>query len=121
MKPSILIGIVTRNRAEILPKAISSALSQRGCSLRVVVINDASTDKTKDLALKFTEVQWIDWQIRQGHIIGRNYLMNMSGSDYFVSLDDDAWFIQGDEIALAVGYLEQNQKIAAVSFDILSP
>ncbi len=38
-----------------------------------------------------------------------------------MSLDDDAWFLRGDEIAIAVGLLEAHPNIAAVAYDIVSP
>ena len=52
-RPSVLVGIVTRNRAAVLPKAVSSALSQAGCSIKVAVIDDGSTDGTASLAGSF--------------------------------------------------------------------
>ena len=47
--------------------------------------------------------------------------MSSAGADYFVSLDDDAWFLRGDEISIAIDVLEENPRIAAIAFDILSP
>jgi GT2 family glycosyltransferase len=66
-------------------------------------------------------VQWTRWDANQGYVAARNHLMLSSTADYFVSLDDDAWFIEGDEIALAVDLLERDREVAAVAFDILSP
>ena len=37
MKPTVLAGIVMRDRAEVFPKTVESALSQRGCEVRVAV------------------------------------------------------------------------------------
>jgi len=51
----------------------------------------------------------------------RNHMMRLPGADYFVSLDDDAWFLRGDEIAVAVEVLERRPQVAAVAFDVLSP
>jgi GT2 family glycosyltransferase len=121
-KVSVLVGIVTRDRVSILPKAISSVLSQRGPACRVAVLDDGSTDATPQLRTRFPEVQWIRWDTNAGYMAARNHLMKSTADDYFVSLDDDAWFLQGDEIALAVNYLEENKSsVAAVAFDILSP
>lgn len=121
MIPAVLVGIVTWNRAEVLPKAVASALAQTYPNLQVALIDNASTDATNDLAVRFSTVQWIRWQENRGHMAARNYFMAMEGAAYFVSLDDDAWFLQGDEICIAVDYLEQHRQVAAVAFDILSP
>jgi hypothetical protein len=47
--------------------------------------------------------------------------MARDGFEYFVSLDDDAWLMQGDEIKIALKYFSEDPSLAAVAFDILSP
>lgn len=119
--PSVLVGIVTHNRAEILPKAIESAFAQKGCRVRVSVIDDCSTDATPELAQRYPEVEWIRWEPGRGYMAARNQWMLTEGVDYFVSLDDDSWFLREDEIALAVSLMERRPNVAAVAYDILSP
>jgi GT2 family glycosyltransferase len=120
-EPSILVGIVTHNRESILPKAITSALNQRLPNLRLAVLDDGSTDNTGGVRNQFPGVQWTRWENNRGLIAARNCLMQSSTEDYFVSLDDDAWFQGDDEIRIAAEYLERNRGVAAVAFDILSP
>lgn len=117
---SVLVGIVTHNRAAVLPKAIASALKQSYRPLAVAVNDDASSDGTGALAGSFPQVRWQRSDTRQGLIQARNRLMLAADVDYFVSLDDDAWFIDGDEIAVAVDLLDRMPGAAAVAFDILS-
>jgi GT2 family glycosyltransferase len=119
--PSVLIGIVTRNRAQLLRRAIRLALEQDASNTGIAVVDDASTDATSALENDFPTVRWTHWEQSGGLISARNYLMRNCAEDYFVSLDDDAWFIKGDEISLAAQYLEENRSIGAVAFDILSP
>ncbi len=116
-----MIGITTRNRAHILPKAVSSALAQDYPSLQVAVVDDASTDGTPDLCARFPTVQWERHEQPHGIIESRNRLMRTATADYYVSLDDDAWFLRGDEISLAVTRLQAEPAIAGIAFDILSP
>jgi GT2 family glycosyltransferase len=66
-------------------------------------------------------VQWTRSSATQGYMAARNCWMLDARADYFVSLDDDAWFLQGDEVALAMDCLERNPSVAAIAFDILSP
>jgi GT2 family glycosyltransferase len=120
-RASVLVGIATHNRAEILPKAIRSALDQSYKPIRVAVIDDASTDGTPSVRSEFPEIAWERRDGSEGYLRARNHLMLTANEDYYVSLDDDAWFIEGDEIAVAVELLERNKKVAAVAFDILSP
>lgn len=119
--PSVVVGISTLNRAEVVRKAMSSALNQSYKPLRVALIDDASSDHTPRLRDQFPTVTWERADPPIGYVEARNRMMLTAPEDYYVSLDDDAWFMQDDEIALAVEYLERNQNIAAVAFDILSP
>jgi len=120
-RTGVLVGITTRNRAPILPKALASALAQSYPRLQVAVLDDGSTDETPALRAQFPQVQWQRHETSRGIIDSRNELMRSAGADYYVSLDDDAWFLRGDEIALAVARMEEDARIGAIAFDILSP
>jgi GT2 family glycosyltransferase len=121
IRSSVLIGIVTKDRAEILPKSIDSALSQKGGSIKISVIDDGSRDATPEVKHRFRSVEWIRWPDSRGHVAARNYWINIGAEDYFASLDDDAWFIHNDEISEAVAAMEAQPAIGAIAFDILSP
>jgi len=118
---SIVVGIATHNRPDVLRKAIGSALHQSFVPLRVAVIDDASSDETQTLCHDFKSVSWERWEQGRGYVRARNRMMMSAGEDYYVSLDDDSWFVQGDEIAIAVDFLDRHPNVAAVAFDILSP
>lgn len=120
-QPTLLVGITTRNRAHILPKAIRSALSQNCPGVRVAVLDDGSTDDTSRLQAEFPQVQWVRHETSHGIIESRNELMRATDATYYVSLDDDAWFLRDDELALAVARLESDSTVGAIAFDILSP
>jgi len=117
----VLVGIVTRNRYRVLPKAIESALRQRYPRVRVAVLDDGSEDETSQLRSRYPAVSWIRWEESRGYLEARNHLMREDSADFYLSLDDDAWFINEDEVSIAVRHLEMNPKVAAVAFDILSP
>ena len=120
-KPAVLVGIVTHNRARILPKAIQSALGQNYSNLDVAVLDDGSRDETSSLQSDFPAVQWQKWESSRGYLEGRNHLMRTASADYYLSLDDDAWFLERDEVAVAIAYMEGNPRVGGVAFDILSP
>jgi glycosyltransferase involved in cell wall biosynthesis len=117
----ILVGITTHNRAAVLPRAVASALDQSGVQLRVAVHDDGSTDATTTLARGYGEVEWTRSDQPLGLRAVRQRWMQRTDADFFVSLDDDAWFRHGDEIAVALHHLEADPALAAVAFDILSP
>lgn len=117
----VLVGITTRNRAALLPKAIASALAQTYAPLEVAVVDDASTDETPRLAGQFSTVRWVRRDPPLGYRANRNALMHDDRAEFYVSLDDDAWFLRGDEIAVAIARMQANPRLGAIAFDILSP
>ena len=117
----VLIGITTHNRAAILPKAIESALAQDYEDKEVAVFDDASTDGTRELQASFPQVRWYRVEETQGYLPARNQLMSETDADFYFSLDDDAWFIKGDEISLGVKLLNERPEVGALAYDILSP
>jgi GT2 family glycosyltransferase len=117
----VLVGIITKNRENILPKAIQSALDQDYKNKEIAVFDDGSEDGTKSLINRFPNVKWVTSEKSIGIAEARNRLMKESDSDLFLSLDDDAWFMERDEISLAVDFITKNPLTAAIAFDILSP
>jgi GT2 family glycosyltransferase len=120
--PRVLAGITTRNRAAILPKALDSLRRQSYPELRVTVLDDASDDgTTPTLRPLYPEVHWQRHDSARGIIASRNELMRAADAEYYLCLDDDAWFLRGDELALAIARLQAQPEVAAIAFDILSP
>ena len=75
--PFVIVGIVTWNRVEILPKAITSALAQGYPNLQVTIVDNGSKDGTDRLAAHFPTVLWNQWEENRGHMAARNYFMAM--------------------------------------------
>lgn len=121
MNARLLVGIVTHNRSNSIATAICSARVQDFRPLRIAVVDDGSTDETLNIKDEFPEVNWTRWEKNRGLVAARNFLMESASEEYFASLDDDAHFLKGDELSVAVAHLDQNKQVAAVAFDILSP
>lgn len=115
----VCIGITTKNRASIVVKAIDSALSQSYPNKEVVVFNDGSSDETGDLAEKYPQVKWLGRDESIGIVSARNTLMKSTDADLYVSLDDDAWFLRGDEIEIGVEYMDKDPNLGCISYDVL--
>jgi GT2 family glycosyltransferase len=101
--------------------ALDSALAQSAKGVDVAVIDDASTDVTRGLEARYPIVDWKRRPEQRGLMSARNEFMMRAGFDFFVSLDDDAWFVAGDEIEVALEHFKSDPTLAAVAFDIISP
>ena len=58
MSSKVLIGITSKDRYAILPKAINSAISQMYDHKEIAVYDDNSTDATETLAAEYSNVKW---------------------------------------------------------------
>jgi GT2 family glycosyltransferase len=87
----------------------------------VTVFDDASTDETPTLKNKYSEINWIISDTPKGYLYARNLFLEMSDAELFVSLDDDSWFLDKDALKIAIEYLEKNNQIGAIAFEIIGP
>lgn len=117
----ICIGIVAHNRKDLLPIAIESALAQSFADKEVFVFDSGSTDGTPALRLQYPQIRWKRTVENVGYLIARNEMMQSTDADLYCSLDDDAWFMRGDELTAASELFSTQQDLAALAFDILSP
>lgn len=116
----VAIDIITRDRPDILPRAIESALGQDYPFKVVRVLDDASEVSLAGLADRFGNVHWERSGTRMGIPAARNRLMASSVVDLVVGLDDDAWFLEEDAISVAVRAMDADPRIGALAFDVLS-
>ena len=114
----VRIGIITHNRREVLVKAIESAIAQTYEPKEIIVIDDASSDNTIELAEQFPEVEWRRNESNRGYRHGRDTLMMEEGHDAYCSLDDDSWFLNPDDLTKAVEQMESTPKLGAIAFTI---
>jgi len=119
--PGVSVVMAVYNAESWLSEAVESVLGQTFGDFEFVVIDDGSSDETPSLRHEFDSVSWERWEVGQGYVRARNWMMLKANEKYYASLDDDAWFVRGDEIAVAVDFLERHPKAAAVAFDIISP
>lgn len=87
--------ITTHNRLDLLKRAIESVLSQTFQEMECIVVDDASTDGTKEYCEKLEGIRYI--YIPQNESKGGNHARNLgikaAQGQYVAFLDDDdAWF-----------------------------
>ena len=109
MKISILIP--TFNRAQYLPRAVESALSQDYNNIEVIVSDNASTDNTMEVMERFKDNKNFKY-FRNNKNLGmvRNWkkeLDEYSSGDYFIILSDDDYLVDNEYISKAVKLIIQ--------------
>lgn len=88
----ISVIIPTFNRARLVNQAIESVLRQAHEPLEIIVIDDGSTDNTRQLVSRFGNRCRYVHQVNQGPAAARNNGMALAQGDIIALLDsDDIW------------------------------
>ena len=92
VKISVIMPVY--NRAQTLPKAVRSVLSQTLHEIELLCINDGSTDDTvmvlKELAQKDPRIKVLS-QRNAGAGPARNYGLKRAKGEFVAFLDSDEW------------------------------
>jgi len=91
MHPKVSVIIPTYNRANFLRSAIQSVLNQTFKDFEVIVVDDASTDNTRQLIHEFVDdrICYIAHNKNRGGSASRNTGIESSKGKFIAFLDDD--------------------------------
>ena len=95
-RPLISVIVPTFNRADFLPEAVESALSQTEVEVEVIVVDDGSTDHTAAV-IEQKRTHWGNrvryiWQKNSERSVARNHGLEYARGEYVTFLDsDDVW------------------------------
>jgi glycosyltransferase involved in cell wall biosynthesis len=107
MKSKVSVIIPTRNRAELLTRALNSALRQTYPYFEIIIIDDASEDNTAAIVQNFKDerLRYILLKKNMGAAAARNTGIEQAGGEYVAFLDsDDQW--HPEKLAHQVGAME---------------
>jgi glycosyltransferase involved in cell wall biosynthesis len=111
--PLVSVIIPCYNHGRFLQQAIDSVVRQTYIPIEVIVVDDGSTDTTKTVALRNTQVRYV-YQSNQGLSAARNTGISHSTGDYLVFLDADD-LLYSHAIAYNVKMLLNHPEVAFVS------
>jgi len=98
-EPTFTVFIPTYNRAHTLQRALDSISAQSFRDFEVVIVDDGSTDGTRDLVEKWKEkcglpVTYV-WQPNQGKHAAHNQGAELARGSFFITLDSDDMLAPG--------------------------
>lgn len=106
------------NGARVIANAIDSALAQTGVLLRVIVIDDGSTDETAAIAGSYGPRVTVVSQANRGVSGARNTGIAMSQAPYIALLDqDDVWLPR--KLSRQLSLLEAHPMVGLVFTDMV--
>jgi len=111
--PLVTVIIPCFNYGKYLPEAFESIRLQDYPNIEIIVVDDGSTDNTKDITGRNQTARYI-YQINQGLSAARNTGIKNSRGDFIIFLDADDMLLP-DAINTNLYYLKQNEELAFVS------
>lgn len=116
-RPLVSAILPTRNRAQLLSRAIDSILAQEGrgtqFDLDITVIDDASSDDTPEVMRRYPAVRYVRLETQRGPAAARNIGIKSSTGKYVAFQDDDdVWF--PEKLRVQTGALERHPEVGVV-------
>ncbi|MEO8679646.1 MAG: glycosyltransferase family A protein [Vicinamibacterales bacterium] len=114
MNPTVDVIVPCFNYGKLLEACVRSVLTQEGVDVRVLVMDDASTDDTeavgRRLAAADPRVQFRRHAVNQGHIATYNEALAVVIADYVMILSADDLLTPG-ALARATGLMEAHPEV----------
>lgn len=114
-KPLVSVVIATYNMAKYLPLAIRSALAQTYKNLEVFVVDDGSTDNTREAVESFLNDPRVNYIVQEnkGQAAAKNQGVYESSGEYIAFLDaDDMWV--PEKLDLQIPIFSQSKALGVV-------
>ncbi len=117
----ISVVIVTYNRWEDLQVTLNAYLKQDYKNFEIIVIDNASTDGTREnLPKLFPDVRYL-WLAENFEIRAMNIAMEMAKGEIIWRSDDDSHPLNDDCFSKIIDILQKNEDIHIIASDILVP
>jgi glycosyltransferase involved in cell wall biosynthesis len=117
------IAVPCYNYGKYLRECVNSIVDQDGCSVRILIIDDASSDGSvevaQDLAVRDPRIELITHADNQGHIATFNEGVAWAQQKYFLLLSADDVLAPGS-LKRAADLLEANPNVAFVHGDAIT-
>jgi len=115
--PTVSVVILCYNYAQFLPSAVGSALSQIGVEIEVIIVDDASTDRSievaRALAARDPRVRVVENGRNQGMVATFNNGLAVANGDYLIRLDADDMLTPGS-VGRAIALFEEFPQVGLV-------
>lgn len=119
MNPVVSVLIPTKNRRDLLARAIRSALAQT-VPVEVFVLDDGSTDDTQAfVAAEFPQVRYFREEVSRGPTFERNKGADAATAPFLLTLDDDCELVSPETLAACLDEFD-HARIGAVTIPYIN-
>lgn len=116
----ITVSILTCNRKDTILELIDNITKQTSTNkIEIIVVDNASTDGTvKDISKYYPNIRCVSLTNNIG-CAGRNVGIKLARGKYVVTLDDDVFFNNENELEKIFNYFESHSDVHVINFKIL--
>jgi glycosyltransferase involved in cell wall biosynthesis len=118
ISPLVSIGIPTFNRSNLLVRAIESAINQDYENIEIVISDNASSDETPNICLKYIEthknIRYLRHKYNKGPTDNFKAVLESSSGIYFMWLADDD-YISANYVSECVARLQKRSELSIVA------
>jgi glycosyltransferase involved in cell wall biosynthesis len=106
--PRVSVILCTYNNARFIEQAIDSILDQTYKLLELIVIDDGSTDNTRELLVQYMNRIHYIYQENQGASRSRNTGVSVARGEFIMFFDGDDYLIDREKVQSQVKLLDEN-------------
>ena len=113
----VTIVLLTFNRADLLKRAITNALNQTYGNFELLIVDDYSTDNTKELVLSFNDkrIRYIKNEKNMGFFRNWQNAVKYVNSDFVIPLiSDDDYLVYNKFIEESISHLQSDSNLDIV-------
>lgn len=118
--PLVTIGLPTRNRANLLNRALKSLVSQDYSNIELIVSDNASTDHTETVCGKYVQSSFVRYHrnvVNVGPIRNAEQVLKLGRGEFFMwASDDDLW--EPDYVSTLVSVLQADPNLVLVAAEV---
>jgi len=108
MRPEVSVVIPVFNGSATIERALQSVFRQSSGNYEVIVVDDGSTDSSKDILRKYESRITLLTQENLGTTAARNLGAKLARGEYLAFLDQDDWWVS-EKITTQVQVLERRR------------
>ena len=105
-KPLISVMIPTYNNAKYIKQAIESIYVQNYYNIEIIVVDDGSTDNTKEIVQQYKYIRYF-YIDHKGISVARNTAIEKSRGEYIAFLDSDDYWLP-NKLNTQIQYFNDN-------------
>ena len=105
-KPLVSVMMPTYNNAKYIKQAIESIYAQNYENIEIIVIDDGSTDDTKEIVKQYKDIKYFYIE-HKGISFARNVALEKSKGEYIAFLDSDDYWLP-EKLNTQIQYFKEN-------------